>query len=73
VNILTGSLRPELGPLPCISCGRIVIFGVAVHLIEGHAGYGKGYDVDSPVRRRGLYDKSTEAPHQCRAIRARAA
>jgi hypothetical protein len=68
VNIQTGSLRPELGPLPCIACGRMVIFGVAVHLIAEPSDGRPG-----EVRRRDLYDKSTEAPHQCRQARTRAA
>lgn len=66
MTIQPRSLHPTLGPLPCLSCGRLVVWGVAVHEVSErpHVGY---------VRRRDLYDKSTEQPHECRATRAVAA
>jgi hypothetical protein len=68
MNIEWGSLRSELGPLPCIACGRMVIYGVATHLIADPRD-----GLPGRVRRRDLYDKSTQQPHECRRPRAVAA
>jgi hypothetical protein len=67
MTILARSLRPTLGPLPCLSCGRLVVYGVAVQVFHEDA-----YN-SSLVRRRDLYDASTEAPHRCAAAKAQAA
>lgn len=67
MNVLAGSLVTVLGPLPCVACGRPVVWGVATQLVpEANDQYGE-------VRRRDLWDKATGHPHRCRAERRAAA
>jgi hypothetical protein len=63
MNILRGSLEPVLGPMRCKSCGRAVVWGVAVHVLLE----------EDLVRRRDLYDFFAETPHRCAAARVQAA
>lgn len=52
-----------LGPLPCIACGRLLVWGNATHCIPALR-HEKGVDY---VRRRDLYDHGTGRPHRCTA------
>lgn len=66
MTVQRGSLRPVLGPLPCIACGRPVVWGVATQLFVSDWG-------TEPVRRRDLYEVASGHPHRCRADRRVAA
>lgn len=58
MTVLPGSLRTVLGPMRCRECGRLVVWGIAVQV------FGDAISEDI-VRRRGMYDVSTEHPHRC--------
>lgn len=60
MTIQPRSLRPTLGPLPCIACRRPVVWGVATHLFPPDA-----QGAMEAVRRRDLYDVASGHPHRC--------
>ena len=71
VTIQPGTLRTVLGPMHCQACGRKVVWGIAIQVFR-ESGIGAGEAVGY-VRRRGLYDATTEQPHRCAMPRAVAA
>lgn len=64
MTAMPGTVRPILGPLPCIACGRMVTWATFTAVIEERAGW---RSTVSHIRTRALLDKSTDMPHQCRA------
>lgn len=66
-RIRPGSLRPVLGPLPCVACGRPVVWGVAVQEMD------EAHGAVAVVNRRDLYDASGKGTHECPARQAIAA
>lgn len=69
-RIRPGSLEPILGPLPCLSCGRLVVWATYTAVIDERPFRGPR---QSYVRTRAMVGWDDSKPHECPQARSVAA